>query len=190
MDNITQNSFQLANIVEKSEKLFIQLWCELFNSDTIDTYRVRVMNAPAIITELEEVIDDCINDITPHLTNVVFVAKEAERILTRDFICQKHYKSETDFVINYIKSLWDKPKKDVLIHYFSKVKLLKEKLEEEYFDLIINDLENAIFNSKNLEHIHIITKALATQLIQKGYSFNYLYNRKSFFLDNTRGFKF
>jgi len=190
MDNISQNSFQLANIIEKPEQLFTQLWCEMFNPDTIDTYRVRVMNASAIITELEEVINDCVNDITPHLTNVIFVAKEAERILSRDFICHKHYKSETDFALNYIKSLWDKPKKDELIQHFSKVKLLKVKLEAEYFDLLINDLEDAIFNTKNLEHIYLIAKALATQLIQKGYSFNYLYNRKSFFLDSTRGLSF
>lgn len=190
MDNISQNSFQLANIIEKPEKLFIHLWCELFNPDTIDSYRVRVMNAPAIITELEEVIDDCVKEITPHLTNVTFVAKEAERVLSRDFICQKHFKKETDFTINFIKSLWDKPKKDELVQLFSKIKLLKEKLDSNYFDLLLTELEDAIFVSKNFINVQLITKSLATQLIQKGYSFNYLYNRKSFFLDNTRGLSF
>lgn len=190
MDYISQHSFQSANIIEKSEKLFIQLWAELFNPDTIDSYRVRVMNASAIITELEEVIMDSVNEVVPHLTNVIFVAKEAERILKSDIICQKHYKTETDFALNYIKSLWDKPKKDDLTIHFSKIKLLKEKLSSEYFNLLLKELEEAIFVSKNLTDIQVITKALATQLIQKGYSFSYLYNRKSLFLDNTRGLSF
>lgn len=190
MDYISQYSFQSANIIEKSEKLFIQLWAELFNPNTIDTYRVRVMNASAIITELEEVIIDAVNEVVPHLSNVIFVAKEAERILKNDFICQKHFKTETDFALNYIKSLWDKPIKNDLANHFSKIKLLKEKLELEYFNILLKDLEEAIFVSKNLDNIQAITKALATQLIQKGYSFSYLYNRKSLFLDNTRELSF
>jgi len=190
MDYISQHSFQSANIIDKSEKLFIQLWSELFNPDTIDTYRVRVMNASSILDELEEVITDSTNEIVPHLTNVIFVAKEAERILKGDFICQKYFKSETAFAIKYIRSLWDKPKKDQLVPCFSKLKLLKEKLDSDYFNLLLKELEDAIFVSKNLEDIQVITKALSTQLIHKGYSFNYLYNRKSLFLDNTRGLDF
>ena len=190
MDNISQKSFQSANIIENSEKLFIQLWCELFNPDTIDTYRVRVMNAQAIITELEEVINDVINETVTHLINVEFVAKEAERVFSKDFICQKHFKSQTDFVISYLKSLWSKPKKDELIHHFSKVKILKEKLDAEYFNLLLKELEESIFVSKNLKNIQDIIKIFATQLIRRGYSFSYLYNRKSLFLDNTRGLSF
>lgn len=190
MDYISQHSFQSANIIEKSEKLFIQLWAELYNPDTIDTYRVRVMNASAIIAELEEVILDAVNEFVPHLTNVIFVSKEAERILSRDPICQKHFKAETDFAINHVKSLWNNPKKDDLVSHFSKIKLLKEKLDSDYFNLLLKELEESIFVSKNLEDIQAVTKALATQLIQKGYSFSYLYNRKSLFLDNTRGLTF
>lgn len=190
MEYISQKAFQSANISEKSEKFFIQLWCELFNPDTIDTYRVRVMNVPAIITELEEVVMDSINEVVPHLTNVIYVAKEAERILTRDYICQKHLKAETNFAIKYVRSLWHNPKKDDLVNHFSKIKLLKEKLESEYFSLLLVELEESIFVSKVLEDIQAVTKALATQLIQKGYSFSYLYNRKSLFLDNLRGLGF
>lgn len=190
MDNISQKSFQSANIIENSEKLFIQLWCELFNPDTIDTYRVRVMNAQAIITELEEVITDVINETVSHLINVEFVAKEADRILSRDLICQKHYKSETDFAIKYIKSLSSNPKKNELIHHFAKIKILKNKLDLEYFDKLLFELEEGIFTSKDLATINNVTKAFATQLIQKGFSFTYLYNRKSYFLDSTRGNSF
>ena len=81
MEHISQYSLKQANINESSEQLFVQLWCEQFNPDTIDSYRVRVMNAPAIINELDGVINDYIQELTLRLTNINFVAKEAERIL-------------------------------------------------------------------------------------------------------------
>lgn len=184
MDYISQEVFLSANIIENTEKLFIQLWSELFNPDTIDSYRVRVMNALLILNELEEVINDYLKEITPHLTNVIYVAKETERILSRDFICQKHFKNETDFAIKYIKSIWDKPKKEDLFQHYSKVKILKEKLSAEYFKLLIEEIDTAIFITKDIEILQKCTKALATQLVQRGYSFKYLFERKFLFLDS------
>jgi hypothetical protein len=81
--------FCSVNITEKSS-IFVQLWAVLFNPNTIDTYRVGVMNASLIITELEEVIIKTqLTESPPYLTNVIFVVGEAARILKGGFICQK-----------------------------------------------------------------------------------------------------
>ena len=191
MEYLSQNTFTQASITDDSQQFFIRLWCELFNSDTIDSYRVRVMNAHSILKELEEVINDKLSENIISMNHINCVAREAERILSEDKICQEHFKYETDFTIKNLKSLYSNNLKEQdLYPLLSKTKILSLILEEKYFNLLFDELHKSIFVSKVSTDIQILTKALATELIWRGFSFSYLYNRKAYFLDHTRSFAF
>lgn len=82
---IADSTFKAAGITSDAEKLFVSLWAELFHPYTIDTYRVRVMNASTILTELRGVIFDRQEEEIA-ATNLQFVSQEANRIITNDFI--------------------------------------------------------------------------------------------------------
>lgn len=187
MENIPDSNFANSGIINNSERFFVSLWAELFNKSTIDTYRVRVMNARSILTELDEVINDRANEET-HLNNVYYVCQEAIRILKNDPICSKHFIAETSYVVKCLKKTDDELKKikdlKALIH---KVRILQKELEENYLKLLIKDLGEAIFDSDDLSKTLVLTNSLATELIQSGYSFEYLYRRKFLFLDGQSG---
>lgn len=189
MEYLSSNTFTRASISEDSQQFFVRLWCELLNSDTIDTYRVRVMNAHSILKELEEVINDKITEEIS-VNNIYFVTREAKRLLNTDKICQLYFKSETDFTLKYLEHLSNNFKEQDLYQILSKIKILSSKLDDKYFDLLFDELYKAIFVSKVIEDIFSLTNSLATELLWRGFSLQYLYRRKSYFLDSTRVYPF
>ena len=180
------NNFNSINITDLHQQYFVSLWVELLNYNTIDSYRVRVMNAKTILAELKEVIEDRIEDDISK-TNINFVAEEAERVITNDYICKKYYKSQTNFVIKELKASKGGYKNSEILKILHKTALLRKELEENYFELLINELEAELFHNKNTENIKKLTIAFTTELVSKGFSLKYLYNRKRLLTDSKFG---
>ncbi len=191
MEYISNKKFALAGINNDSEKLFVSLWAELFNPDTIDTYRTRVMNARSILHEIEEVVSDRLVEQID-LKNVQFVCEEAIRLLSNDRVCEKYFKDKTKFVVRALKKARDEAKGSMdLISLSKKVEILRGDLDVKYLSLLIQDLQSSIFDLPDLEAIVRLTNSLATELIWRGFSIQYLQRRVLLLLDTqqTRTFR-
>lgn len=187
MEHISENTLARANIINESERLFVSLWAELFNSDTIDTYRVRVMNAHNIIQELLDVIEQRIHE-NVDIRNIQFGCDEALRIISQDPICNEVFPNET----RYVKSWLAKAKNELkTINEFralsARLLILKTELDKNYLDCVLSALEQSIFETHTNERTTILTSCLATELVANGFSMSYLYSRKQMFLDIERG---
>lgn len=183
MEYISSKKLALAGINNDPERLFVSLWAELFNPDTIDTYRARVMNARSILHEVEEVVADRLVEQID-MKNVQFVCDEAVRLLTNDLVCQKHFHDKTRFTAKILKKARDEAKAHMdLIALSKKVEILRLDLDAEYLTLLIQDLQNAIFDVPDIEAIVDLTGSLATELVWRGFSNLYLYRRILLFLD-------
>ncbi len=180
MENINQDQLRKANAISDGQQFFISIWCELLNMDTIDSYRVRTMNANLILTELEHAIHDrIVDDIS--LNNILFICREAEKLIGSDKICTDYYKNESKYVLNLLKNIQSNKKDEELLLLEYKIKVLKKLLNDNYLSLILENLKKAI-DENNLNNINLLSRSLTTELIQIGYSIEYLYFLKIQFL--------
>jgi hypothetical protein len=187
MQYISRRKFADSGINTSEEILFVSLWAELFNPNTVDTYRVRVMNSRSILHELEQVITDRISEQTD-MRNVQFICEEAVRLLTNDLVCRIHFKNKMEFVVNCLKKARHEAKTSLDLHSLSaKAQVLRSDLDAGYLTLLGRELEKAIFEIPAPEVIVSATNALATELVWRGFSLQYLYRRILYFLDVEQG---
>lgn len=186
---ISQTQFSNANAKTPGQQYIIALWCELFNMDTIDSYRVRIMNANSILEELDQTISDRVNDDIS-LNNILFICREAERILSLDKICAKYYPDKLSYLIYILKETQKTKKDDDLLNLTFKIKTLSKLLTYNYLQLLTDEIKIALV-ANDLDSIQHFTKSLASELINKGFSFEYLYFLKDIFLaeDTTKTFE-
>ena len=168
MEFIHEGVLSKRNINSDGQRFFIWLWKEQLHPLTIDTYRVRAMNSKSILKELYEVIEQVANGVW-NSNNIKLVASEARELI----LCDKILKNKNYFggLLNLISELVTSDKD------FIKAKpILKGiifDLENNYLNNCLDSLDKAI-KSDSIECIEFFTKSIATELINQGYSKNYL----------------
>lgn len=186
MEKISKNKFEQSSILNNSEQLFVSKWCEQFNWDTIDTYRVRLMNSVSIINELHEVIEDYLTE-SISLENIKMVCIEAERILQKDTLLKKLYPVEQKFTVEQVHNF----NKNTIRELKSNINVLKEILESKYKPDIINELTQQFGATQyNPESISLLTNSLGSQLLWEGYSYKHLYELKRVFINEENSHSF
>ncbi len=178
MEFISAKQFESNQILNKSERLFVSKWCEQFNWDTIDTYRVRLMNSVSILNELHTVIDDYLNE-SISIENIKMVCIETERILSNDSLLELLYPVEQKFTLRQVKN-FDKNK---ISRLKADTNILKLILERNYKNDIISELtKNFKDSNSELGYVSFLTQSLGSYLLWEGYSYKYLYELKKIFL--------
>lgn len=181
MEYISKEDFDVSGLLNKSQQLFVSKWCEQFNWDTIDTYRVRVMNSLTILWELSQVVDDCLND-SISIENLKMVCLEAERILTNDVILNKHYPTESKYAVTVVQKFIKKTDTRELLTLKSDTELLRNQLEKDYLDKILEELQSEISENNDPNNISFLVNALGTTLLWEGFSYRFLYQLRDIFL--------
>lgn len=178
-----------AGFATNEHRLFCELWAELFNQNTVDTYRPRVMNAHTILRELISVIDDR-KENEAAIINAHFVAEEAIEILSRDILCQSLYSQECRFVEKSLKKNQTAKDQDSWKEVSEHSRILLQRLKSDYFEALLKELERTLLSSGSEDHVCRLTGALATELIWRGFSFEYLDSRTRLLFDTEQGIDF
>jgi hypothetical protein len=166
------------------EKFFTYLWTELFDDFTIDIYRVRSMNSKTILEELLEVT--CrVEEGTWDINNVKLVSCEAIKLIENDRVLKN-----TNFYSSLVHIIGALATNNLPEAEFTKIKILLEsiinKLRNTYYDKLVQGLTEEI-NQGNYDGIEWYTNAVATEVIQRGYSTSYI-NKISKKLYGTKSF--
>lgn len=181
MEKLKSYILSKNGITNDIEKYFISIWAELFNYDTIDTYRVRNKNAKSILLEFIDIIDTKFNEISSN-ENIKFITEEACRIVEKDIVLNKCYYKELEFLKKDLKKNvnFDFPS---LKERLAKIKYFLNLFAKDYCENLVKELSEEI-KTGDQEKIYKITSILATELLNKGYSYMYLYELKNKFILN------
>lgn len=180
MKKINSFIFNSNNITDNHEKYFIYKWDELLSPNTIDSYRVRLMHSVLILKEAIEIIEAVKKEYINKL-NIRYIFSEAKIVIEKDEILTQYYKDETEYLAKQLLENKEGDAKKIKKVEFE-IKFFLSKTEKTYSEKIKSFLKDAIFVNKNYQKISKLTNILITDLISKGISSEYLFNKKNDFI--------
>ena len=147
---------------------FAQLINELLFDFTLDTYKIPALNSHTLARELMNAIQEHEAGLLREGTIQPIVLELTDR-LKKDSVAKEIIKDYFEEVVDSLKK--DQP----IMEIKAKVNLLVNKMEERYFTLSKKSLKEKILSGKEKEEINRITKNYIIELIDKGYSPQYIY---------------
>lgn len=162
-------------------RMFIQRWAELFHRWTIDTYRVKFLNAFRSLEEVRSVCDEVLSGLVSDM-HLVPAAEEAAALLKQDPVVQAR---QRPLVGQTIANLQRKRQdRSDYLRLKAQVQHCYNRLQAYYTHWLIDDLQESV-NKSEIEpadaiasamgRVDAIASALASELVWKGYSERFLY---------------
>ncbi len=172
----------------ENEKFFLELWHGMTHESSLDSHRVRCLNARTIIRELNEEIQIG----RARSDDVLALCNEAGEILACDQVVDGSFPRH----IGILKPLLAKPplpeekKKDpaqeaAFREFRFAVADFSAALEKDYFKQLLVNLPQAISDA-DFSRIEAFTGAVLSDLIDQGWPIETLFSWPNFFLEKKR----
>lgn len=164
--NCNDQNLKIKNIGEKYFLLF-QVWKELTETKTYDSYQYRIMNTLSGINELALVINQRLNLFANTNHNIDECKLELRKIISNDITLKKHYPGIWMRLVAHLSEKTDSPSQQRALKY--QLDYCYNEIIGSYFEYMVVDLEEAINNSDN---VAIVTVAgqLISCCVTKGWS--------------------
>ena len=163
------------------KRFFVQTWYSLMHIKSLDSHRVRCMNALNIIRELRSLIAR--QGKLPGIEkDIAMVSRESLDILKSDLVIEQHFQWHMEQLEPFLKQLineknkHNKKKKSEYPLLACYLKVFSADLEKNYRDRLINDLEAAIFDQPDQKVIFHLTGTLVSVLVDAGHSMGALFS--------------
>ena len=170
------------------EKFFLELWHGMTHEASLDSYRVRCLNARTIIRELDQELH--IGRARPE--EIQYICTEAEEILSLDPLAAKHFSRHVGLLQPLLKNppLIDEKKKDAQAEQKNRefrfvVADFAVALERDYFKQLLAVLPDTIAGGKNEVTVAVVG-ALLSDLVDQGWPLETLFSWVELFLKRKR----
>ncbi len=189
------------------QEFFKRRMVELFDRNTIDSYRVRAHNAISILQELETVLKGWIDYKVKRSETVLFCIEECisiimernEDLLDWSFYSSELFKQEMESFEKSIKQTREKRDIQLTKQLLFYVRQCRECNEGVYLKKLLTAIKKKLFTeeiideeqfSPWLQDLDAKLSSFATELIRVGYSKNYLYRLFKKLKDNEKKLSF
>lgn len=160
--------------IEGEFHLFYQLWQELVNDKTLDTYQYKILYSLKAVEELIEVLEKNMQGVFSTHHHVEACGKETLKLIREDPVLFKHYPHIYHRLIAHLgKSNKEINEQRILKHELLYVQKIVEK---EYYQLLLDDLWTDIKEGKQKEVIKK-TGILISYCIAHGWSAKALHDK-------------
>lgn len=153
--------------IENQFFLFYQLWLELVNVKTLDTYQYKVLYSIKAMDELVEVIENRLNGFYLTNHNIKACREETLEIVKNDLILKKYYSHQYNVLLSCLGKSYEKSNEQKFLKH--KILSLKNTMSKDYFAYLSNDLLDAIKNQEKYK-IVCLTNILVSYCIDMGWS--------------------
>lgn len=173
----TNNDALAKKGIDADYHLFFQIWKELTDRRTINSYQFRMMNPISILSELNEIILLQLERTLKHGQHTNECRLEAFEIIKSSLVIKKYFRAHWN---KLLKCLNKKPDSDASLrslHYT--IEYAYNALNPTYLSCLFSELEQAI---KNKDHYSIsnLTNNIVSYCVSTGWSQTALY----FLVDN------
>lgn len=190
--------FQQPTGYKITEQFFVQRLIELLHRQTIDSYRLRVMNPYLILHELEDIYRAFLQGSVKNFETLDYCIREVVMLIDNDDVLEFKEIHKNYFAKELLLNIKKDNARDCYFDVSNAIKLVFRE-NKNYTINLISKLEYYIQNDVtsndaiylSLEKIDRLTSNLATELIRLGYSKSYLYRyfHKVFIFECVNGFK-
>lgn len=167
------NDDLMAKDIAEKYYLLFQVWKELTERKTLDSYQYRIMNSLEALCELNNVIDYRLSRYHNTNHNIDECKEETMEIISCDKVMKKHYYNLWQQLLNHLSEKTDTDAKQKALKY--QIEYTYNILREKYFNHLIDDLEDDINHSNNADII-VKTNMLISNCVSRGWSTLALHN--------------
>lgn len=177
------NNDKLASLnVDSKYFLFYQIWKELTDRRTMDSYQFRVMNSLNALAELIEIIDLKLNKYYTTNHNIIVSSQETISIIQNDSVLKTFYPAIYYCLLRHLgKKVETDPQLRALRYQLT---YCYDVLSSQYIENVFSELENDIA-MKNNDEIIKKTKILLSCCASNGWSTNALYGLADILLNSA-----
>ena len=169
-----------------SQRGFVEAWYTLTNIQSLDSHRIRTLNARLALRELVDVCRLVEAEII-HASHRENVADEAAEILQEDPIYQSKFAPDWRVLRAVLHNpqfcRGDKAPRAIELRVTAEDSLVRAN--DQYFGFLIASLKESIDTAQPLQNIIQQTSALLTDLTDRGFSLANLYGFYKFFIVGT-----
>lgn len=168
-------------------RFFIETFWELLSNETPHFYHSRLMNTISCTEELIESIN-LYEESEKYIANLQNSVRELKSALNSDSVTQNFYQIEVALLNRLLDELLhNNISKTSIDKAYSCCKVILNK-KSGYFSAIEEELRQALIGEvdldktdRNLKRLHSITSIYVSNMLSRGYSPTYLYNRMDYF---------
>jgi len=165
------------------EMFFFQLWSELLNVNTLDSYQYNILNSHMSLLELLDVITGLRHN-NVHISNLQDCMKESLKIIKEDDILEEHAKHIKNRLIHHLSKTIKKNENTALLRLRFQIQHALKQIEKPYLFWLLDSTKIAIKVDDN-EKIHKCLQSLVSESIGIGFSSKYLYRLRDLFENNN-----
>ena len=144
-----KKNFNNVDLAEKNVDpkyfLFYQLWLELTDEKTLDTYQFKIMNTISALEELKKVLVQRLNRYHSDNKNIEECSKELLQLVGKDYVLREQYPVIKNRLLSHLGTTCNTDAlQRTLIH---QINYCLKIIEKDYFEKLILSLEESIENN-------------------------------------------
>lgn len=151
---------------------FFQVWKELTDFRTFDSYQYRVMNSSAAINELVDVLNYTIGGVYKGTNHINVCKKETMQIIKEDIILKNYYYEHWKLLLSRMSQKTETEESQKALLY--SLAYIYNEIFEDYLEKAMLELENCIERNE-VEAVVKCSDIIVSNCITNGWSANALY---------------
>lgn len=167
MQAFTNDADLIRKNVDEKYIVFFQVWRELTDYRTLDSYQYRIMNSLSSINELAEVLSDRLRRAYNSNHNIDECKAETKSILKEDPVLKNAYTTYWNAAVNHLSDKTDTDAQQRALRY--QLEYIYNHVAPEYFEKLVNALEMNI-SEGNVKEIISNTNRVISNCVTRGWS--------------------
>lgn len=183
MKNNTNDVELLQRGIDEKYLVLYQVWKELTDFRTLDSYQYRIMNSLSAISELVDVLNNRLRRIHTSNHNINECKAETMSIIKEDPVLKKHYFTYWNALISHLSEKVESDAQQRAMRY--QLEYIYNQIAIDYFEKLVDELENSL-NTRDIKGIVENANRVVSNCVTRGWSTTALYDFADILVDSNR----
>lgn len=181
MKNSTNDDELLQRNIDAKYLVLYQVWKELTDFRTLDSYQYRIMNSLSAISELVDVLNNRLHRVHTSNHNINECKSETMSIIKEDPVLKKHYFIYWNALISHLSEKVESDAQQRAMRY--QLEYIYNQIVIDYFEKLMDELEEDLI-SGNITGIVENANRVVSNCITRGWSTTALYDFADILVDS------
>lgn len=181
MKNNTNDRELLQRDIDEKYLVLYQVWKELTDFRTLDSYQYRIMNSLSAISELVDVLNNRLRRVHTSNHNINECKAETMGIIKADPVLKKYYFTYWNALISHLAASVETDAQQRAMRY--QLEYIYNQIAIDYFEKLVNELENSL-NNGDIRGILENANRVVSNCVTRGWSTTALYDFVDILIDS------
>lgn len=181
MKKYTNDSELLQRNIDSKYFVLYQVWKELTDYRSLDSYQYKVMNSLSAINELVNVLNNSLRRVYTGNHNINECKAETMSIIKEDPVLKKYYFNYWNILMSHLSEKAETEAQQRALRY--QLEYIYNEIANEYFEKLVEILVNSI-NEGDIRGVVENANRVVSNCVTRGWSSNALYDFVDILIDS------